>query len=114
VELQGEFLTGGIVLREFETFVTPPSVAGEVRVWWVDGQARLVTPHPDSAHQRSLDPELDHIEPAVRSLGSRFVTTDVALRSDGVWRVVEVGDGQVSDLHASIDPGELVELLLNA
>lgn len=114
VELQDEFLTGGIVLREFETFVTPPSMAGEVRVWWLDGQARLVTPHPDSAHQRSLVPELDHIEPAVRSLGSRFVTTDVALRSDGVWRVVEVGDGQVSDLHASIDPGDLVDLLLTA
>ncbi|WP_446220731.1 ATP-grasp domain-containing protein [Micromonospora sp. IBHARD004] len=26
-----------------------------------------------------------------------LVTADLALRADGVWRVVEVGDGQVSD-----------------
>ncbi|WP_420341028.1 ATP-grasp domain-containing protein [Streptomyces xinghaiensis] len=31
-------------------------------------------------------------------LGCRFVSTDPALRSDGVPRVVEAGDGQVSDL----------------
>jgi hypothetical protein len=36
----------------------------------------------------------------------------MALRADGVWRVVEVGDGQVSDLHVSIDPADLVRLLL--
>jgi ATP-grasp domain, R2K clade family 3 len=114
VELQGEFLVGGIVLREFESFVAPDSVASEVRVWWVDGQARLVTPHPDSKHRESLVPELGHVEAAVRTLSCRFVTTDVALRADGVWRVVEVGDGQVSDLHASIDPGDLVDLLLAA
>jgi hypothetical protein len=112
VELQGEFLAGGVVLREFESFVAPQSVAAEVRVWWLDGEARLVTPHPDSPHRESLVPELGQIEPAVRRLGCRFVTTDVALRTDGVWRVVEAGDGQVSDLHPSVDPGELAGLLL--
>lgn len=114
VELQGEFLAGGIVLREFEPFVRPQSEAAEVRVWWLDGQPQLVTPHPDSAHRSGPVPELGQIETAVRSLGCRFVTTDVALRSDGQWRVVEVGDGQVSDLHASIDPGELIGPLLAA
>jgi hypothetical protein len=132
VELQGEFLAGGIVLREFESFVTPqpvtpqpvtpqpgafPSaaasepVAAELRVWWLDGRPRLVTPHPDSTHHGVASPALDHIQPAVRALGCRFVTTDVALRSDGAWRVVEVGDGQVSDLHPAIDPAKLVSLL---
>ncbi|MGH6654114.1 MAG: ATP-grasp domain-containing protein [Actinocrinis sp.] len=112
VELQGEFLAGGIVLREFEPFVAPQSVAAEVRVWWLDGRARLLTPHPDSVHSCSLTPELGGVESAVRRLGCRLVTTDVALRSDGAWRVVEVGDGQVSDLHTSIEPAELVGLLL--
>jgi len=114
VELQGEFLAGGIVLREFESFVTPESEAAEVRVWWLDGQAQLVTAHPDSTHRSGLVPELGRIEAVVRRLSCRFVTTDVALRVDGVWRVVEVGDGQVSDLHVSIDPGDLVGLLLAA
>jgi ATP-grasp domain, R2K clade family 3 len=126
VELQGEFLAGGIVLREFEPFVNPRSasrpsgtsqpdttepVAAELRVWWLDGSPRLVTPHPDSAYRGVVSPELDRVEPAVRALGCRFVTTDLALRSDGAWRVVEVGDGQVSDLHPAIDPAELIGLL---
>lgn len=115
VELQGEFLAGGVVLREFERFVTPRSAAGEVRVWWLDGEARLLTPHPDSPegrlHQGAIA-SLGGVAAAVRRLGARFVTTDLALREDGVWRVVEVGDGQVSELHASVDANELVGLLL--
>jgi ATP-grasp domain, R2K clade family 3 len=112
VELQEEFLAGGIVLRSFETFSNPESVAAEVRVWWLDGQPRLLTPHPDSPFQHALTPDLDHIRPAVQRLGCRFVTTDVALRSDGVWRVVEVGDGQVSDLHPSTPRTEFAALLV--
>lgn len=115
VELQGEFLAGGIVLREFEHFVTPRSGGGEVRVWWLDGEARLLTPHPDSPHGPRYEgpiSELDRVAHAVRRLSARFVTTDMAQRSGGVWRVIEVGDGQVSDLHTSLDPAELVALLL--
>jgi hypothetical protein len=33
----------------------------------------------------------------IAGLGLPFVTVDLALRADGVWRVIEVGDGQVSD-----------------
>ncbi|MFD5625432.1 ATP-grasp domain-containing protein [Streptomyces sp. NPDC127072] len=116
VELQEDFLAGGIVLRAFETFSklesVLESVAAEVRVWWLDGEPRLLTPHPDSPIQHRLVPDLDHVAPAVRRLGCRFVTTDVALRSDGVWRVVEVGDGQVSDLHRSSSRGELAAMLV--
>ncbi|WP_330329864.1 ATP-grasp domain-containing protein [Streptomyces sp. NBC_00536] len=113
VELQEESLTGGVVVRAFETFPKLESVAAEVRVWWLDGEPGLLTPHPDSPFGRGLVPDLDHIGPAVRRLGCRFVTTDVALRSDGVWRVVEVGDGQVSDLHRSADLSAFAALLID-
>ncbi|WP_329388921.1 ATP-grasp domain-containing protein [Streptomyces sp. NBC_01351] len=106
VELQDEFLAGGVVLRAFESFVAPRGTATEVRVWWRDGEPRLFTAHPDSPvvevagiPARDLEP----VRAAVRALGCHFVTTDLALRADGVWRVVEVGDGQVSDLHAEFD-----------
>jgi hypothetical protein len=113
IELQEEFLAGGIVLRAFEVFSKLETVAAEVRVWWLDGEPRMLTPHPDSLFERGLVPDLDHIRPAVQRLGCRFVTTDMALRSDGVWRVIEVGDGQVSDLHQSSDRGEFAALLIN-
>ncbi|MFD4143153.1 ATP-grasp domain-containing protein [Streptomyces sp. NPDC058572] len=111
VELQAEFLAGGIVLRSFERFVRDESIAPELRVWWLDGEPRLITPHPDSRVTATTAPELAHVVPSVRSLGCRFVTTDVALREDGTWRVIEVGDGQVSDLHPAWDPAALAGLL---
>jgi hypothetical protein len=76
--------------------------------------ARLVTAHPDNQTAACPAPELRDVELAVRGLGARFVTTDMARREDGVWRVIEVGDGQVSDLHRDIDPGDLVRLLIDA
>ncbi|WP_342673459.1 ATP-grasp domain-containing protein [Streptomyces sp. ICBB 8177] len=52
--------------------------------------------------------------PLVDALGCRFVTTDLALRSDAVWRLVEVGDGQVSDLPAATDQLRLLEPLFGS
>jgi hypothetical protein len=100
VERQEDSLAGGIVVRAFEQ-LDP----GEARVWWLDGRAVLVGPHPDTP---GLVPEPDlSIVPAVTG----FVTTDLARRADGQWRVVEVGDGQVSDLPGSVDPETLIKAL---
>ncbi|MET9766621.1 ATP-grasp domain-containing protein [Streptomyces sp. NPDC006415] len=109
VELQGPFLAGGLVLRSFEPFVA----GGEARVWWVDGEAALVTAHPDTPDRQPV-PELPSLRAAVGRLGLRWVTTDLALREDGVWRVVEVGDGQVSGLPAGADAGDLFAALATA
>lgn len=109
VALQEEFLTGGVVLRDFESF----EAVGEARVWWVDGEPVLTGPHPDTPELRPV-PDLTQVAPAVRELGLRFVTTDLALRTDGVWRVVEVGDGQVSGLPAGVDHRPLFEALVTA
>jgi ATP-grasp domain, R2K clade family 3 len=105
-ELQGEFLAGGVVVRAFEEF----DGAGEARVWWVDGEPVLVTAHPDTPGSR-VEPALDAVRAPVRALGCRFVTTDLVRRADGCWRVVEVGDGQVSDLPSGTDPGPLLDAL---
>ncbi|MEV0253503.1 ATP-grasp domain-containing protein [Streptomyces sp. NPDC050732] len=91
--LQEETLAGGLVVRAYEPFVA----GGEARVWWLDGEALLVTAHPDTP-DRTPAPELDAVREAVAALACRFVTTDLALHTDGRWRVVEVGDGQVSGL----------------
>jgi len=39
------------------------------------------------------------------------VTVDLALRTDGEWRVIELGDGQVSDRPASTPAEELIAAL---
>ncbi|GAA2120555.1 ATP-grasp domain-containing protein [Kitasatospora saccharophila] len=124
-ELQGEFLSGGLVVRRFEPFVrAADGRAEEARVWWLDGEPVLVGPHPDSPAHR-VEPELSAVRPLVRRLGCRFVTTDLARRAGagtadgagagaGQWRVVEVGDGQVSELPSGADVETLFRALLKA
>lgn len=106
LELRGDDLVGGLVVRRFERFVSP-----EARTWWVDGECRLVTAHPDTPHETTPAPELTEVAPLVRALDLPFVTVDMVLRDDGAWRVVELGDGQVSDRPSSTDAAALVAAL---
>lgn len=100
IELRDEDLAGGLVLRRYEEFT-----GAEVRTWWVDGRCVLVTPHPDSPDEEPpSDVELSVVSPPALP----FVTVDLTRRADGVWRVVELGDGQVSDWPSSWDPARLV------
>lgn len=108
LELRGEDLVGGLVLRRFETFI-----GAEVRTWWVNGACALVTAHPDTSKDMPpSDVEIAPLTPLVASLGLPFVTVDLARRENGVWRVVELGDGQVSDRPATTPAVELVSALL--
>ncbi|MGK4580910.1 ATP-grasp domain-containing protein [Kitasatospora sp. HPMI-4] len=115
VALQGEFLAGGVVLRRYEEFTKDADGRTvEARIWWVDGEPVLVGPHPDHP-QATVDPDLSEVRPLVRALGCRFITTDLARRADGPgWRVIEVGDGQVSGLPHGIDAAPLLSSLLAA
>lgn len=110
---QDRYLAGGIVLRSFEAFGTDARRAAEARVWWLDGEPLLVGAHPDTPDEHPAPP-LDRVAERVARLGARFVTTDLALRADKVWRVVEVGDGQVSGLPAGLGPEVIIEALLDA
>ncbi len=106
-ELRGDDMAGGFVLRRFERFVS-----AEVRTWWVDGVCRLVTSHPDTPDRPSPDDvDLAPVEPLVAGLGLPFVTVDLAIRADGVWRIIELGDGQVSDRPRSMPPEALITVL---
>ncbi|NUT98310.1 MAG: ATP-grasp domain-containing protein [Saccharothrix sp.] len=105
-ELRDDDFAGGFVLRRFERFVS-----AEVRTWWVDGVCRLIGPHPDTPDSAVPEPDLSEIGPLIAGLGLPFVTADLVLRADGRWRVVEVGDGQVSDRPVAIAPEVLVSAL---
>jgi hypothetical protein len=107
-ELREDEFTGGFVVRCFEQFSS-----AEARTWWVDGACRLVTAHPDTP--ADLPPgELDlaPFAPLIASLSLPFVTADLVKRADGIWRVIEVGDGQVSDRPASASPADFVTAIL--
>lgn len=104
-------LVGGVVIRAFEEF---NKNVGEVRVWWVKGAPVFISNHPDNTAE-SIDVDkyfLRYLADPVSRLGNPFITTDLALNSDGQWRVVEVGDGQVSGLPKNVDASALWKALL--
>jgi hypothetical protein len=106
LELRDAELVGSPVLRQFERFQP-----GESRTWWLDGRLILVTPHPDTPAIEPADLSLGPVEDAVGSLSAHFVTVDVARSEDGTTRVVEVGDGQVSDLPETVERAALISAL---
>lgn len=105
LELQGESLNEGLVFREYAPLKIvgehPRSgmpLAAELRVFWLDGE--VVLAHRYWADLVSFDdaPPLDELRSVASKVQSRFFTMDVALRTDGRWTVVELGDGQVAGL----------------
>ena len=107
LELREDDFTGGFVLRRFERFTS-----AEARTWWRDGECVLVTPHPDTPAESVPETvAAQAFAPAIAALGLPFVTVDLVLRDDGQWRVVELGDGQVSDRPASTDTYNFINIL---
>ncbi|MGY2892956.1 ATP-grasp domain-containing protein [Deinococcus sp. UYEF24] len=77
-------IEGGICARRFEEF-RPET---ERRYFVLDGLAAS----PDGK------PPPQIVQDCAGRIASRFFSVDVAERADGALRVVEIGDGQVSDL----------------
>ncbi len=101
-----EDVEGGFVLRCFEDFT-----GVECRTWWIGGRCVHAGPHPDEPAGDVQEPDLAAITPLVAGLGLLFVTVDVVRRADGAWRVVELGDGQVSDRPAGFAADDLLAAL---
>jgi hypothetical protein len=106
LELRDDDFTGGFVLRRFEDLT-----GAELRTWWVDGDCVLSGAHPDTPDQVPGGLDLGAVTPLVKGLDLPFVTVDLARRADGVWRVIELGDAQVSDRPASLDPEAFIAAL---
>ena len=107
-ELREEQFTGGFVLRQFEELTS-----AEARTWWVNGTCRLITAHPDTPGNLPPDIDLTPFTPLIRTLALPFATADLALRADGTWRVIELGDGQVSDRPSTASPAAFLNAILS-
>ena len=111
VEAQDEWLAGGIVIRQF---VPLAENRVEVRAWWRDGVWRAVTAHPDYAGQQVPEvPQelLQQVSERLTGLGVAFVSADFTETADGSWKLIEVGDGQVSGFPDDISDDTIVSIL---
>ena len=110
IELQGESLVGGLVLREYVALnkLTEHSQSGmplseEYRIFWVNGQIMQVLPYWEEGVYQAA-PKLDPAILAIgKQVGSKFFTMDIAKTAEGEWIIMELGDGQVAGLPEQTD-----------
>jgi hypothetical protein len=93
-------IEGGICVRKVEDFVQE----SERRYFVLNGVAYAA----DSDH-----PTLAIVQECADRIPAKFFSVDVVQRADGVWRLVEIGDGQVSDL-VGWPPEKFAEIWRNA
>jgi hypothetical protein len=102
---QDSWLAGGIAVREF---VNIPHDAVELRAWWVEGKWHIMS-HPKFATVTGTPDVpnflLDSIDEILTNLSVKFVTVDLVQLTSDVWKVIEIGDGQVSGLPHRNDEG---------
>ncbi len=118
VELQGEDLCGGLVFREYEEFepvgMHPRSglpLTREYRVFYFDGVPFFTTRYWEEGTYGTIELPFARFQSVAREIRSRFFTMDLALRKDGEWRIVELGDAQVAGLPEHVDRGEFYRAL---
>jgi len=105
---RGHLFEKGIVIRRFHELVKVADdirgqpVHEEYRLFMWDGYLLAATPAlwGDGPFAR-----LAEWEAIARRFANRFISMDIARQQDGSWLIIEVGDGGVSGLPSSIDPG---------
>lgn len=121
IDLQGEDLNEGIVIREFielESLAVHPKsgmpLSKEFRLFFFEHQLLHAAPYwEEGEYQKELPPPNLFLDIAVR-IQSRFFTMDVAKTKRGEWVIVELGDGQVAGLPERVDATAFYSALFQA
>ncbi|MCR5121106.1 MAG: ATP-grasp domain-containing protein [Ruminococcus sp.] len=98
---RGGLLTGGICVKEYIELKKYGDRTNEYRVFYMNGTACTVS---RNSNQQSFTAEPP--KPLIQkyeNLDSPFYTIDYAELSDGSWKIIEAGDGQVSGLSPGQD-----------
>jgi hypothetical protein len=113
LELQAEFLVGGLVFREYWTTkqlgIHPKSrapLANEHRIFVLQEKPFYSAPYWSVVDYGSERPPMETITPILAKNVSPFYAVDVAELEQGGWFVVECNDGGSAGLP---DPNDAIE-----
>lgn len=112
VRRRGDQFTRGIVVKEYVDLARRGGKANEWRAFYLWGRQLTLNRNSGQAAASPRPPERMVARHA--DLASPFYTVDYAELEDGSWTVLETGDGQVSGLADSQDPGVFYRLLAEA
>lgn len=115
--LQGEQFQEGFVFREVVPLewignhsVSRSPIYQEFRIFYYQHQRICAKPYWGQLTQDKVPYEI--FDEIAKKFSSCFFTMDVAKLQDGSWTILEVGDGQVSDLPPNEIPIEFYDRIL--
>lgn len=121
VRLRGDELNHGLVFRAFESleFLTfhersamPLTV--EYRLFFAKRQLISVFNYWDEGTYPEIELPLEKMKTIAQEIESDFFTMDVALKKNGEWIIMELGDGQTAGLPQHADVTGFYQSLLGA
>lgn len=98
---RGNLLTGGICIKEFLDLKMYGSCSNEYRVFYINHEVAAISRNSGQGNYVPQPPR--ELIDRYCHLDSPFYTVDFAELEDGSWRILEVGDGQVSGLSEGQD-----------
>lgn len=112
-----------VVIRQFEKLVSIGEhtksgmpISHEYRTYVYKGEVLFQTPYWDTKYNKVQEPPREFIQSLIDKLmvscPSALFTIDTALKQDGNWTCIEVGDGQVSSLPDNANKDEFFSKLL--
>ena len=100
-QYRGKLFTGGICIKEYVDLKKYGENTNEWRVFYLNGNVLSVS---RNSGQKDFAAEVPKsLVEKYRNLPSPFYTVDYGELSDGSWKILEVGDGQVSGLSDNQD-----------
>jgi hypothetical protein len=108
-DLQGDSLVGGVVFKAYKKLVVSGTHPLEFRAIIFDG--RSIGCWPRSATSEVVGPPQALIDDIAKAIPSPFASADFGVDETGRWWLLEVGDGQVSELPSDAAVEALYEAL---
>lgn len=110
INLQGTDLNKGLVYREFlelefigEHSKSKMPLTKEYRLFFFKGKLIGKYKYWDEGEYISDDNNIDEFIEIAKYIKSNFFTMDIAKTINGEWKIIELGDGQVSGLPDNAD-----------
>ncbi|WP_338768121.1 ATP-grasp domain-containing protein [Bernardetia sp. ABR2-2B] len=110
IELRGKELNEGLVFRKFEKleFLKKHSKSSlpltkELRIFFLNKKILTIFNYWEEGEYGDTKLELEKFIQIAQHIKSIFFTMDIAQKTNGEWIIIELGDGQVSELPDNVD-----------
>jgi len=99
LELNDNLIEGGLTFKQFEDFIKVENKVKEYRIFILN--KKIINTEINLEIEEFYNNKLKDI---INNIQSNFFSIDLAKRkSDNVWRIIEIGDGQVSSISNDIN-----------